>query len=196
MRLMPDTLIGRTALVLVAALAVVLVAALALFAGQRSEALANLGGRNTAERVAALALLVEETPPAQRRQTLRSQDNPGFRAFWSAGANTDDSDETGLAASVAEHLRQRLDGREVRVSTRIPAFGPGSGHGMGPGMHGPGGPPPALRIAVRLNDEGWLNVVAPLDDPGSLFRPRFLAPLLLALLVVTAAALWAVGRAA
>jgi signal transduction histidine kinase len=194
-RFIPDTILGRTALVLVAAMAVALATTLFFFAGSRSEALASLGGRNAAERVAALARLAEETPPEQRRAVLRSQDSTGFRASW--GANplvAADEPASGLAEAVARHLRHHLDGHEVRVATGLPATGPG--HSMGPGMglgHGPRGP--AIRISVRLHDQSWLNVFAPLEPGDSLWRARFVVPLAAALVAVILAALWAVRRA-
>lgn len=54
---------------------------------------------------------------------------------------------------------------------------------------------PLLRISVRLNDESWLNVIAPLEPGETLWRGRFLGPLLAALLAVMVVALWAVRQA-
>jgi signal transduction histidine kinase len=55
---------------------------------------------------------------------------------------------------------------------------------------------PALRISVRLGDDSWLNVIAPMDGGETMWQPRFLGLLLTALAIVTGVALWAVGRAA
>jgi signal transduction histidine kinase len=202
-RLLPDTLLGRTAAVLVAALAVALAAALLTFADQRSEALAALGGRNAAERVASIVNLLEETQPEVRRNTLRSMETPGFRAGWGlAPVVPDGSDTSGLGAAVARHLGHHLTGHEIRVSTQPPpeppALGPpGGGPHRGRGMGGFGfvhGP--ALRISVRLVDDSWLNVISPMDGGETMWQPRFLGLLLTALTIVTAVALWVVGRAA
>ncbi|HLO77578.1 MAG TPA: ATP-binding protein [Magnetospirillum sp.] len=199
-RLLPDSLLGRTALVLVAALVGALAAAVLTFADQRSEALAALGGRNAAERVASIVNLLETTQADARRATLRSMDTPGFRAGWSVNPVVPDEGENrGLAAAVARHLGHHLSDHEIRVSTRPPPepppeFGPrGHGHGMGGFgfVHGP-----ALRISVRLGDGSWLNVISPLDGDETMWQPRFLALLLTSLIAVTLAALWAVGRAA
>lgn len=198
-RLLPDTILFRTALVLVAAVTVALGVALFVFAGQRHEALASLGGRNAAERVAALVALVEATDPGFRRHALRSMDTPGFRAWWSTEPVVAEAQDSGLAAIVSRHLRRSLDGRELRVSTDPDAhLPPGSGPGRGRGMmHGGGGPVMgnAIRIAVLLADGSWLNVVAPLESGDSLWRARFVVPLVAALVAVTLAALWAVRRA-
>ena len=202
MRLLPDTLLGRTALVLVAALMVALAAALFTFANQRSEALAALGGRNAAERVASMVNLLEGTDPEARRATLRSMDTPGFRAGWSVNPLVPEhSDSTGLGAAVARRLGQHLKEHEVRVSTRLPPEPPPHdgmrGHRRGMGMAGFGfSHGPALRMSVRLADHSWLNVLVPLDGDETMWQPRFLGLLLTAVVAITLAALWAVRHAA
>ena len=156
-RLLPDTILVRTALVLVAAIALALGTALFVFAGQRHEALASLGGRNAAERVAALVALVEATDPQFRRHTLRSMDTPGFRAWWSPDPVVADPEEGGLAAIVARHLRSSLDGRELRVSARpAPLPPPGGGSGRGRGMMHGGSPP--MIDAIRIAEIGRAHV--------------------------------------
>lgn len=54
---------------------------------------------------------------------------------------------------------------------------------------------PSLRVSVPLTDGSWLNVLAPLDLGDPLWRPRFVAPLVIALVLVTLGALLAVRRA-
>lgn len=208
MKILPPSLMGRTALVLVLAVLVALGVALALFAGNRGEALSALGGRYAAERVATLVNLLEETPPENRRHVLRRLDAPGLRAGW--GINplvADDERPQGMAKGVVRLLSREMDGREVRASIGPlppppppeagmdrpgmdrPKAGPGY-FGMGHGLMGP-----ALRVAVRLNDGSWLNVFAPIEHGDSLWQARFVLPLLAALVAVTVAALWAVRRA-
>lgn len=202
-RYLPDTLMGRTALVLVAAILMALSAALLMFADQRSRALNALGGHNAAERVASMVNLLEATTPEGRRATLHSMDTPGFRAGWSVNpVVTDDTETEEIGSAVAQKLQKDLGDREVRVSTRPPPEPPmdrdragkhGRDHSMAQGFGFSRGP--ALRISVRLVDGSWLNVLAPLEGGEPLWRPRFLGPLLAALLAVTLAALWAVRHA-
>lgn len=216
-RLVPDSVVGRTALVLVGALLLSLAASLAVFAIQRSEALTLLGTRDAAERIAAVARLLEDAPPEGRRAILRTVETPGFRFGWGTTplVATDSADPEGGAASLAEHLRKHLSGHQVLVTGK-PHLGPGPSHGFNglpqpkgaPDIEPPHGPPgepphgpsnygfgPALRISVQLFDGSWLNVVAPLDPPEPLWRPRFLVPVVFSLLVVALAALAAVRRA-
>lgn len=213
---LPDTLVGRTVMVLVLAVLVVLGMALAIFAGHRSEVLSSLVGRHAAERVAAIAHLLESTDPQARRSTLGNMDMPGgFRAGWGMIPLVQDQEESddALALTVAEHLQSVLSGHGIRVSTRPPPEPPpppdhirhhGPGGSDGPGVGGGRGRAggfgfnhgPALRIAVQLNDQSWLNVIAPLDGGGPLWKAGFALPLAGALVLVTGVALWAVRRAA
>ena len=216
LRLLPDSVVGRTALVLVAALLISVAAAVVLFAIQRQEALDSIGGRNAAERVAGLVTLAEQLAPDMRQVTLSSQDAPNFRVGWGTQPVALDNENFGLAAFVRSTLKEELEGREIKVSTRPGPLqgGPttGIGRGGGGGRHhgpGPGGGPgfsgggpgggrifgPALRISVHLQDGSWLNVLAPLDLGDPLWRPRFVAPLIIALVLVTLAGLLAVRRA-
>ena len=208
--LAPDTVVGRTALVLVAALLLSLGATLVVVAVQRSEALMALGARNAADRVAALADVLQETPVEQRAAALRSADTPGFRAGWGTAPLVVEDEPEGIALAMANVLRRRLPGLEVRASTLPPPHAdppanggpvPGVGfihhhHRLGHLQHGNTGMGPALRISVRLIDGSWLNAFAPLEKPETMWRPGFLVPVALALLIVTGAALLAVRRAA
>lgn len=212
MRLAPASLMGRTALVLVLAVAVALGIALALFVGNRGEALSALRGRYAAERIATLVNLLEDTDPEGRRHVVRRLDTPGLRAGWGIRPLVPVPDpEPGLPGVIARKLAKELNGREVRVilaplppplPAGPPPGAPGGmaerhGHGFGSGGFGlgpfVGGP--ALQVSVRLADDSWLNVYAPFEHTDSLWQPRFVGPLLAALVVIIVAALWAVRRA-
>jgi len=227
----PDTVLGRTALVLVLALLLSVATAVLLFESQRREALEAIGGRNAAERVGGLVAIAEQTEPDRRHGTLRRLDTPRFRVGWGTRPVVENDESFGLAAFVRDTLQAGLGGREIRVSARPGPVGDPATGMFGRGGRGrdgdrpppepdpslppgaepslssePFGPPPsfgrphhmigpALRISVRLDDGSWLNVLAPLDPGTSLWRPRFVAPLLLGLVLVTLAALIAVRKA-
>jgi signal transduction histidine kinase len=212
--LVPDTVLGRTALVLVAALLLSAGAGVWVFSAQRQEALESIGGRNAAERVGGLVLVAEQTPPEQRQAALQRLETSRFRVGWGIQPVVTTDETHGLAAFVRDSLEKGLDGRETRISVHPgPAGGPATGlfgRGRPPPQDAPPPPPdmaglgpgpgprhiigPAIRISVRLSDESWLNVLAPLDHE-TLWRPRFVAPLLLGLVLVTLAALLAVRKA-
>ncbi len=198
-RILPDTVIGRTAAILVLALVVSLAASLNIFIAQRSQTLLTLGVRDAAERVAAIARLIEEAPAATRPTLVHRLDTPGFRVGWGNVPLVAVGDRAGLGAEMARRLRADFGWTLVRVAANLP---PPPGRRM-PGPHlvfragaGTNGLGPALRISVRLNDGTWLNVFAPLHRPGTLWRWRFVAPLILSLAMVMAAALLAARHVA
>ncbi|MGE4280377.1 MAG: ATP-binding protein [Magnetospirillum sp.] len=211
MRLAPTSLMGRTALVLILAVAVVLGTALALFVGNRGEALSAMRGRYAAERIATLVNLLEDTSPEGRRHVVRRLDTPGLRAGWGVMPLVPEPEPApGLPTIIARKLAKELEGREIRVILAplpppppLPAgpppgpMGDRRGHGYGSGGFGlgpfVGGP--ALQVSVRLADDSWLNVYAPIEHSDSLWQPRFVGPLAGALVVIIVAALWAVRRA-
>lgn len=183
-RLLPDSVVGRTALVLVAALALSLALAVAVFSVQRSQALTAQGADYAAFRVAGLARLMDRTDPSTRSQLLNSVGNPSFHPAWGTEPLVkDEAEDDARVGAVLAHLRADLPDHEVRGAGLPPGLTPDTGFG------------PVLRFSVRLGDGTWLNVFAPLHPPPPLLRPRFLVPILLSALVVAAAALLAVRRA-
>jgi signal transduction histidine kinase len=200
LRLIPDTVLFRTALVLVAAM--LLSAAVALVVGgiQRQETIAHV----SAERLSSVVGIAEETLPDMRDQVLRNFSHPRFHVAWGATAIATTDDADGLAEAVRSAVEKSLEGRDVHVTTApfVPTFESHDGHHHG-GHHfqGPHGPPQmappstALNISIRLDDGSWLNAIVPLDHGEPLWRPRFALPLAVALLLVTVAALLAVRRA-
>ena len=192
--LLPDTVVGRTAIVLMMALLLSLSASVAVFAIQRGETLMAMGVRNGAERVASLAQLLDEAPVENRPVLLRSANNPGFRAGWGSAPLVLEDEEGGVSAAMGGQLRRTLCERDVRVSS-LPQV-TGMGRVNGGGHLGATGFGPALRVSVQLTDGSWLNVFAPQDWHEPLLRPRFLVPVVLSLLMVAAAALLAVREVA
>ncbi len=179
--LIPATVMGRSALVLVAALAVALAGALMVFSAHRGEALLAQGLDGAAERVADVVGMAEGLPPALRSNFLSGLESPGFRVGWGSEPLADQQgDENPAAEGIAQRVRQRLAGHEVRVRTRSRAE-----TGMGP----------LIRLSVQMSDGAWLNVTSPFHHPEPLFRARFLAQFLSPALIVAFAALWAVRRA-
>lgn len=204
----PRSIVGRTVLVLLVGLLLSHTVALAIYSGNRLDALINVGGRAAAERVAAIIQLVDEAQPAERSRLLRALDEPGLRLRWSPEPLVADQDDDPLAERVRQVLRQRLRVSEVRVALgreTMPAMGrsgmgppQGDGRPFGPRLHrmwhgAPFGD--SVRVAVRLSDGSWLNVVAPLDIADSLWRPRFVLSLAVMSVLVVVIGVWALSRA-
>jgi signal transduction histidine kinase len=216
----PDTLVGRTVLVLLVGLLLSQMAGVVLYSMNRLEFASRLGGRQTADRIAGVVKLVEGTPEGDRGRIIRAMELPGLRIGWGRNPliSHGDDDREGM---VQDELFRRLTEHEVRVSLGPmpppfpppgmeghpemgprPDFGPGSpgvlldlGPAPGPGMVRRGHPPMA-RVAVHLDDGSWLNFVAETPSEEPLWRPRFFGPLTVGFLVVLALSVLAVRRAA
>ncbi|MDE0729170.1 MAG: hypothetical protein OSB82_22360, partial [Alphaproteobacteria bacterium] len=78
-RLWPGSLAGRVAVVLLAGLAVLCVAAAALYLHDRGERTMGLFARAMSVQVAAMADLVEATPPTERSGLLAALGGPMMR---------------------------------------------------------------------------------------------------------------------
>jgi signal transduction histidine kinase len=195
----PDTLVGRTLLVLLVGLLLSQVAGVALYSVNRLELANTLDSRHVADRIAGVVHLVEQTPEGERSRVIHAMDLPGLRIGWGQSPLIVESDGEADPGSevIAKNLLQRLAGHEIYVTVRerpppAPIEGPEPGVGLAHAHH-----PPTALATVRLDDGSWLNFVVPLPPPGEpLWRPRFFAPLGLGLLVVMLLSVLAVRRSA
>ncbi len=196
--LLPDTLVGRTVLVLLVGLLLSQLAGIVLFTINRLELASALGSRQTAERIAGVVQLVEETPEADRGRVIHALDRPGLRVGWGRRPLLRGGEGAPEDLPVAIELLRRLPGREVHAEFRLPRSMPmmdpdEEGPAPGPGLRN--NRPPLTLVSVRLEDGSWLNFVIPAQPPAPLWRPGFFAPLGGGLLVVTVLSVWAVRRA-
>lgn len=203
-RLWPDSLVGRTLLVLFAGLVLTQVAGILMFSSYRLEATSRLGRHLAAERIASIVQLVEESPPADRGRVLRTSDRAGLRIGWTWMPLTMDEGD-GDGQDFLEELLRRLPNHQIFVDSREhhrPPPPPPPGNTTPDGPPGWFGPPPdharipEIRVSVQIDDQSWLNFVIPHQHPEPLWRPAFFGPLGAGLLVVTTLSVLAVRRAA
>jgi signal transduction histidine kinase len=179
----PRTLVGRSILVLFAAVLISNGIGLAAYLGERRSLQITARERAIAERVADAARLIEAAAPADRPRLLRSLRGAGLRLQWSDQPLVGEADPEGdrvrsLRAVFIEEL-----GGEAGDGLRLRPGGPGAatesseaaGKGQWPpgwggrgGEHGPfpgAGDKATLAVlfgSVRLDDGSWLNFAAPL----------------------------------
>jgi signal transduction histidine kinase len=216
-RLWPDSLLMRTAVVLLAAVLLSNLVGLAVYSGERLDLLTSARGVELAEQIAVAARLLEESPPEERRRLVWSLKRPRMRLFWSfrplTQQNANDWQSRLLRHAFLDELGEEAASRlRLAYGTRPgPGFGPR--YGGGPGVLGtddatealarggerrgrPGsGKTGVLVGSFALQDGSWLNFVAPLAD----LRPFWATPFFLVLVAGTtlavAISLWAVQRA-
>ncbi|OHC75304.1 MAG: hypothetical protein A3G18_02490 [Rhodospirillales bacterium RIFCSPLOWO2_12_FULL_58_28] len=202
MRFIPDTIIGRTVLILLLGLIGSQLIALILYSGDRHNTLAASRGRYAAEGITSIAGLVERTPAAERPQLLSSIHRPGLRVDWSpdaplvAEAGADRQAETVLS-SLLDNL-ENITPEHIRIAVIdaekfAPGFNMGHSGGMHRGMQG-GRFSQLLQVSLRLTDGSWLNFTTPFESFGRFWTSRLFLAVMLSAAMVTALSVWAVRR--
>jgi signal transduction histidine kinase len=130
-RLLPATLVGRTALVLVAAVVVSNLVGLLVYS-DRFDLVTSARGRDLAERIAGAVQVLEQAAPADRRPLVRAMRQPGLRLVWSRQPVADDG-ARGLAVRLMRRalLDELGDGWDDRLRLATGSFPP-PGPGRGP----------------------------------------------------------------
>ena len=177
-RLIPDTISGRTLLVLIVGLTLSHGLSMALYFTDRANAVMHAGGEHVGERIVTIGRLVESAPPGERARIVALADDPTLRVSRDTQGVVADSPDDGwqteiLRESLTVHLA-KLGNRTFRIHY---------------GDAAPGAPKTIL-VALKLADESWLNFVAPVAAPGSFLSFRValsLAVMVIAIVVFSAA---------
>lgn len=191
-RLIPDTVVSRTLLVLVIGLTVSHMLSVALYFTDRTTALMFTGGEHTGERIATIARLVGNASEAERQRLVELADDSRLHVTWSRESAIEDGrDDSWQAGVLRDALAAHLDGRDSQVF-RL--------------RHAEQGPAPiwrahlredhldeeigeTLAVSLRLADGSWLNFAAPVESPEPFWSLRFalsMAVMLLAVVVLSA----------
>jgi len=221
MRLWPDTLVGRTVVVLLAGVVLSNVVGLGFFVADRLDVVHDRG-EQLAGRVAAAAGLMERVPPRDRRRVLRHLGGPLLRMDWAPRPWATDNGgdwRTGfvrravldeLEPQYAERLRIAIveagppeprravrdedEDREAEGDWRVFRRPPHDHHEPGRRWWASRSGS-ALLGSLQLGDGSWLNFAA----PSATFRPFWGRPAFPLALVTTVLVLavsgWAVWRA-
>jgi signal transduction histidine kinase len=204
-RFLPQSLFGQTVLILLAGLIVSHAVGSWIYTADREQAVRAVGGFATAQRIANLTRLVEETPREARSRIVAALSDQSFRA--SLSAQPQDTPAIGDDdAQAAEAIRDFLVGelslgpaRQPRVwtssSTGGPPFGPWHMMGHGPMMHGFGFAGfRDLQVSVPLADGQWLSFETALPSGAPAFSARFLLSMGVMAIIILAVSVWAVRR--
>ena len=181
-RLLPQTLVGRTLLVLLTALIVTQGAGIVLFLVAHQELATQLDSRQTAERIASIVQLIEQTSSDERGRLARGLDRPGLKVGWGKAPILTPGAPYRVDSQLETELSHRLPGRALHAGLRTPPPMLESGPQQGAGFGGRNGAP-TVQVAVTLEDGTWLNFIIPLPDER-LWRPHPYWPLGVGLIVV------------
>jgi signal transduction histidine kinase len=204
-RFLPQSLFGQTLFILLGGLIVSHAAGSWFYSADREQAVRAVGGFATAQRIANLTRLIEETPREARPRLVGALSDQGFRVSLSAAAPpmpSADADAA-VADAIKSYLADRLSlgpGRQPRVwasaEEGLP-FGPW--HRMMP--HGPmmrdfGGFAALrdLQVAIPLADGPWLAFATGLPAGGPAYSAQFLLSMAIMGGIILAVSVWAVRR--
>ncbi|HWB45008.1 MAG TPA: ATP-binding protein [Hyphomicrobiaceae bacterium] len=204
-RLLPRSLFGQTLLILLAGLIASYAVGFWIFTADREQAVRAVGGFATAQRIANLTRLVQDTPLDARQRIVASLSDQTFRVTLSArppASQPGDSD-TAAAQAIREFLSDQLElgsARQPRVSASTregPGFGPWHAMGHGPMMmHGFGEVAGFgdLQVSIPLTDGSWLSFATTLPAGGPAFSAQFLLSMAIMALIILGVSVWAVRR--
>ena len=203
-RLFPRSLFGQTLLILLAGLVVSHAVGSWIYTADREQAVRAVGGFATAQRIANLTRLIQDTPPEARQRIVASLSDQTFRVSLSPQpiAAQSGDDDPFAAQAIREFLVDQLSlgpMRQPRVSASArggPPFGPWHGMGHGPMMHGFGGFVAFrdLRVSIPLADGSWLSFATALPAGGPAFSAQFLLSMAMMAMIILAVSVWAVRR--
>jgi signal transduction histidine kinase len=182
-RFLPQTLVGRTLLVLLTALIITQGAGVVLFLLAHQQLAAQLDSRQSAERIASIVQVIEQTPSDDRGRLAHGLDRPGLKIGWGKAPILAPGIKYTVDTQLENELTRRLPGRVLHAGLRTPVPQLESGPQQGSGFGGRGNSP-TIQVAVTLEDGTWLNFVIPLPPDERLWRPHPYWPLGIGLLVV------------
>ena len=180
MRLAPRSLFARLVLVLLAVLVTAQLVSFAIHMHERSEALSQASGMQSAQRIAEIVKLLDSLQPAERARIVPVLSSPPLSIELGKSPVAAREEEPGAGARsalFAAMLHRFLgDNRPIAVSVAAAApLEPGPGRGFrGPGMHGGWAPP--MAAAHYFSQPGFAFVAqVPLRD-GTLATFESLLP--------------------
>ena len=203
-RLFPQSLFGQTLLILLAGLVVSHALGSWIYTADREQAVRAVGGFATAQRIANLTRLVQDTPHEARQRLVAALSDQSFRVSLSSQplqAQSGDDDPF-AAQAIREFLIDQLSlgaTRQPRVTASArggPPFGPWHGMGHGPMMHGFGGFAAFrdLQVSIPLADGPWLSFATALPAGGPAFSAQFVLSMAIMAMIILAVTVWAVRR--
>ncbi len=191
MRLLPRSLGGQLALLLVAALLVAQALGLALFARERGSAYRAAYRENAAARLVSLVQLIEDSPSELHGRVAATASSAALRVTLAAEAQVSENagpDADAVSARLAAALAR--DAGDVRVEIAAEPFWRGDDDARPPRRR-----PRWLGVSVRLESGQWLNAATGRPQVPPL-GGVVLAALLLSAVAVTAVAALAARRLA
>jgi signal transduction histidine kinase len=211
-RLHPDSIVGWTIVVLVAALAITQVATISIISGMRSDTLEVVEHFHSAERIAGIVRIIDAVPPEQRNRLLEKVAGDTLAVSWdttpAVTRTNPESWSESLFDDVIGAALWQTPGRIHRVALdaatsnsfghRVASLKRSSAHRLRPAYLGATDEQNrrgrVMTAAIALADGSGLKFQVPMADPSS--APGLVVILQIAAsgLLIVAMSLWAVRR--
>jgi signal transduction histidine kinase len=186
-RFIPDTVAGRTLLVLLVGLTVSHVLSMAFYVSDRHTAFDLAGGEHLAEEIVTIARLVESAPAEERAELVRLADHAALRV--SRGA------ESGLVADQGngwqtDVLRRSFLQALSKLGKRdfVLRFGASQAPELPPGATDtrtrPDDGGKLLQVSLQIADGTWLNFRATVEPAESIWSIRFVLSMAVMIIAV------------
>ena len=168
--LIPDTVAGRTLLVLIFGLAISHVLSMALYFTDRTTALLLTGGEHIADRVATIGRIIEKSPPSDRGRIIELAEDRRLQITLTAESAIDLQPTDGwrteiLRSKVQSHL-DSLSEQTFRLRYLDPEA---VNADLAPGFEDAH----IVEVSLQLSDGSWLNFTAPVYPTDPLLSLRF-----------------------
>ncbi|HEC14716.1 MAG TPA: HAMP domain-containing protein [Rhodospirillales bacterium] len=215
-RLIPNSIVGRTVLVLLVGLTLTHLIGLYIYSSDRHSTAAEANGRRVAERIAVVTRLIDRAGPERRAELARSQWGPAFKVSVTPASEAEGSPgnwRTRMVRSILENYlgKKKADKALITYKEEAPAASPQramAGHMMRmsenwPGMMGSSAMArmaqtwnsgQVLEVSLPLDDGRWLNFSAPFMHLKPFWASRLFFSLILMTATVFAFSVWAVRR--
>jgi|AGTN01.1.fsa_nt_gi Signal transduction histidine kinase len=183
-RLLPDSIAGRTMLVLLVGLSVFHLLSTAVYSTDRQSAVLEANESQFADRVASVARLLEQSDTERRRELIQVLNSPILSVNWTLEpAFPHDHEESGELEAVRSALAPyfgQLDKHRLHVIDRNAGdlFTPHPDNGKGSHWDGIGrflhGMPEdqTIQVSLRLGDGSWANFGLTLVRSASFWSHR------------------------
>lgn len=192
MRLLPRSLLGQLALLIVVAFLAAQAISVWIFADERGAAIRAAQRYETVERAAAVAQALDQAP-RESRESILAAVNSRLVRFSVGDAPLVTSGQPDLVP-IEEPGDIRVTEVTVSPHDGRPAEPPAAFAWLHDRMRAAGVAPVEFRISVPLGDGDWLNVSARFQRPDLQAPPALLGATLLSLALVIAALWYGLGR--
>ncbi|MCF6320790.1 MAG: ATP-binding protein [Rhizobiaceae bacterium] len=178
-KLIPDSIAGRTLLVLIIGLALSHAISIAMYVSDRSNALVSIDGRHIGDQIATVERLIRKSPKTDRQRIANLASDAAFKVSLSEQSSIEKVQEISrremqLRDSLIIHLDD-IDNREFRLkNSKSAVSGLIGGMALVSGENNDSSKEVNdIIVSLSLPDKSWVNFTVPMRSAEPLWSIRF-----------------------